>query len=173
MLFRSNVHDSPIRMALPLFILVFPSIFIGYLTKDMIVGFGTNFWGNALFVFPENLSLVDSEFICIYNKLLPVLLSFLGGSLSYFLYRYNIIGLYKLKISLLGRQMYTFLNRKWFFDKIYNEFINQKLAKFGYMTTYKSIDRGFIEMLGPYGLSNVVFEKAFSLKNLQNGIIYQ
>jgi NADH-ubiquinone oxidoreductase chain 5 len=69
--------------------------------------------------------------------------------------------------------MYTFLNRKWFFDKIYNEFINQKLAKFGYMTTYKSIDRGFIEMLGPYGLSNIVFEKAFILKNLQNGIVYQ
>jgi len=168
-----NVHESPIRMSLPLFILVFPSIFIGYLTKDMIVGFGTNFWGNALFIFPNNLSLVDSEFISIYNKLLPLLLSFSGGFLSYFLYRYNLIGLYRFKISSLGRQIYTFLNRKWFFDKVYNEFINQNLLKFGYFTSYKSIDRGFIEMLGPYGLSNMIFERAFYLKNLQNGIVYQ
>lgn len=42
--FRSVIigaHDSPIKMALPLFILTFPSIFIGYLTKDLFIGFGT------------------------------------------------------------------------------------------------------------------------------------
>merc|ERR1712167_162824 len=31
----ANVHDAPFRMALPLAILVVPSIFIGFVTKDM------------------------------------------------------------------------------------------------------------------------------------------
>jgi NADH-ubiquinone oxidoreductase chain 5 len=37
------VHDLPKVMGYPLFVLVFGSIFIGYLTKDMIIGVGTDF----------------------------------------------------------------------------------------------------------------------------------
>ena len=167
-----NVHDAPIRMGLPLAILAVPSIFIGYLTRDMIIGFGTNFWGNALFVYPDNLNLIDSEFIPIHMKLLPVCLSVLGGLSSYFFYRYKMKELYRVKISLLGRSLYKFLNRKWFFDKVYNEFINQPLLGFGYHTSYKAIDRGLIEMLGPFGLSNLVFNCSLLMKKLQSGTTY-
>nr|YP_003434224.1 NADH dehydrogenase subunit 5 [Chattonella marina]BAI70571.1 NADH dehydrogenase subunit 5 [Chattonella marina] len=167
-----NVHDAPIRMALPLAILAIPSIFIGYLTKDMIIGFGTNFWGNALFVFPDNLTLVDSEFIPISMKLLPVIFSIIGGLSSYFFYRYKLKSLSTLKLSLIGRNLYKFLNRKWFFDKVYNEFINQPLLGFGYITTYKRIDRGIIEMVGPFGLSNLVVQSSVLLKQFQSGKTY-
>ena len=44
--------------------------------------------------------------------------------------------------------MYTFLNRKWFFDKVYNEYITQHVLSFGYQTTYKLIDRGLFEFIG-------------------------
>jgi len=37
------VHDLPKIMGYPLLVLVFGSIFIGYLTKDMIIGVGTDF----------------------------------------------------------------------------------------------------------------------------------
>ena len=168
-----NVHDSPLKMSLPLVVLVFPSVFIGYLTKDMIIGFGTNFWGNSLYVFPTNLSLVDSEFIPVFNKLFPVLLSLLGGFSSYFFYRYKLKDLYFFKISNFGRQFYKFLNRKWFFDKVYNEYINQSLLGFGYVNTYKEIDRGFVEMIGPYGLSYNVSIVSKTTKNLQSGVTYQ
>jgi NADH-ubiquinone oxidoreductase chain 5 len=39
----SGVHEAPFRMALPLFILSICSIFIGYLTRDMMIGLGTDF----------------------------------------------------------------------------------------------------------------------------------
>ena len=52
--------------------------------------------------------------------------------------------------------MYTFLNRKWFFDKVYNEYITQNMLHFGYHTSYKLIDRGVFEFLGPVGLSRMV-----------------
>ena len=68
-----HIHDLPKIMGYPLFILVFGSIFVGYLTKDMIIGVGTNFWENALFVLPENLVIFDAEFLPVYIKLIPVI----------------------------------------------------------------------------------------------------
>ena len=38
-----NSHDSSFLMSFPLFILSLGSIFMGYLTKDMFLGLGTNF----------------------------------------------------------------------------------------------------------------------------------
>ena len=62
-------------MIIPLIILAFGSIFIGYITKDMFIGLGTNFWGNAIFISQINLIMIDSEFIPYYIKLIPVILS--------------------------------------------------------------------------------------------------
>jgi len=38
-----GAHDMPKIMGYPLVPLIFGSIFIGYLTKDMIIGVGTTF----------------------------------------------------------------------------------------------------------------------------------
>ena len=54
------------------------------------------------------------------------------------------------------RKVYSFFNKKWYFDKIYTDLIVNKLLAFGYNTSFKTFDRGFIEMFGPYGLTNVV-----------------
>ena len=40
-----------------------PSMFIGFYSKDMIIGLGTDFWGNSLYVLPENMNMIDAEFI--------------------------------------------------------------------------------------------------------------
>jgi len=38
-----QAHESPIAITLPLIILSFASLFIGYISRDMIIGFGTDF----------------------------------------------------------------------------------------------------------------------------------
>jgi NADH-ubiquinone oxidoreductase chain 5 len=167
-----GAHDSPIKMALPLFLLAFPSIFIGYLSRDLFIGLGTGFWNNAIFVFPTNLNIIDAEFASQFFKLLPVCLSMTGASLALFLYTFSSKDLYLLKTSLIGRKLYNFLNRKWFFDKFYNEYVNQIFLNFGYHVSYKTIDRGFIEMVGPFGLSQTVLKKSHLLSNLQTGSVY-
>ena len=49
-----KVHDAPFIMAFPLIlVLALGSIFVGYFAKDMMIGFGTDFWSNALFVLPQ------------------------------------------------------------------------------------------------------------------------
>jgi len=167
-----GAHDSPIRMALPLFILAFPSIFIGYLSRDLFIGLGTGFWNNAIFVFPSNLNIIDAEFAPHFFKLLPVCLSITGAFLALFLYTFSSKDLYLLKTSIIGRKVYNFLNKKWFFDKFYNEFVNQFFLNFGYHVSYKIIDRGVIEMMGPFGLTKTVASKSNILSSTQSGSIY-
>ena len=38
------------------------SIFFGFIFSDLFVGVGTDFFANALFIHPNNISLVEAEF---------------------------------------------------------------------------------------------------------------
>jgi NADH-ubiquinone oxidoreductase chain 5 len=152
--------------------LMIPSIFIGYLTKDMIVGAGSNFFDFAIYNNPKTLHVFDAEFVEFFYKILPVILSLLGVSLSFFLYNFQSKILFLVKTSNLGRKLYTFLNKKWFFDKIYNECVSQFFFKFGYSISYKSIDRGTFEIIGPSGLSFVALKTANLLHKAQTGSLY-
>lgn len=167
-----NAHEAPFRMAFPLFILSIPSIFIGYLSKDMIIGLGSDFWQGSIFIQPGNFNLLDAEHIPQFAKLLPVIFSLVGAVSSFVLYADNASLLYSLKTSSLGLKLYTFFNKKWFFDKVYNEVIGQFFLNAAYHYTYKQIDRGLIESVGPFGLTNLVSQLATSLRILQTGFFY-
>jgi NADH-ubiquinone oxidoreductase chain 5 len=73
-------------------------------------------------------------------------------------------------INYIGKSIYTFLNGKYFFDTIYNQYIVTNGLKLGY-TISKEIDRGAIELLGPYGLSNYLYNTGNNLAKLDTGII--
>ncbi|MBE0439325.1 MAG: NADH-quinone oxidoreductase subunit L [Gammaproteobacteria bacterium] len=152
--------------------LTIPSIFIGFWTKDMIVGVGSDFFGSAIYNNPRTLHVFDAEFIEFFYKILPVTLSLLGATLSFLLYNFQSSVLFSLKTSVLGRKVYTFLNKKWFFDKIYNECFGQFFLKFGYSMSYKNIDRGTFEIIGPTGLSSVALRTANQLHKAQTGSLY-
>jgi NADH-ubiquinone oxidoreductase chain 5 len=167
-----NSHESPILMTLPLFILCLGSIFYGYINKDLFIGLGTHFWGNAIFVLPKNLLVIDSEFLPYNIKLIPVIFSIFGASLAYILYKYFNYYLFNLKVTNFGYKLYIFLNKKWFFDKINNEYIAQNLLYTGYNITYKNFDKGIVEFLGPEGLSLFIYNQSSYYNKLQSGFIY-
>jgi NADH-ubiquinone oxidoreductase chain 5 len=165
-------YDSSYQICIALAVLSIPSMFIGFYSKDMIIGLGTDFWGNSLYVLPENMNMIDAEFIDHIYKVLPVILSICGASSSFLLYTFGSKIIFQLKISTFGKKIYNFLNKKWFFDKVYNEYISQFFFKFGYNVSYKIIDRGIIEMFGPMGLSQAISGKAFYVKKLQTNYLY-
>ncbi len=167
-----NAHDAPIRMSLPLFFLSIGSIFIGYLSRDLFIGLGTDSWKNALFFHPINYSLIDAEFLPIFIKILPVLLSIIGLLSSFIFYKNYFEILFYLKMSSLGYFFYNFLNRKWFFDKLYQEIIGQNILKYSYFITYKLIDKGFLEIFGPYGITNFIYKLSLSLSKIQTGFLF-
>ena len=167
-----NAHDVPLEMGFSLGLLAFGSIFIGYISKDMFVGLGSNFWNNSIYINPLNNQFIDAEFLPIFFKILPVILSFLGLFSAFYLYFLKFKFLYNIKISPYGLYFYNFLNRKWYFDKIYYEFINQYVLQIGYNFTYKMIDKGLIEMCGPYGLTTIFSFLSQRIILLQTGYIY-
>nr|YP_004563951.1 NADH dehydrogenase subunit 5 [Phytophthora mirabilis]ADK76346.1 NADH dehydrogenase subunit 5 [Phytophthora mirabilis] len=167
-----NAHDVPLEMGIPLGLLAFGSIFIGYISKDMFVGLGSDFWNNSIYINPFNNQMIDAEFLPTFFKLLPVILSFCGLFGAFYLYFFKFKFLYNLKISEYGLYFYNFLNRKWYFDKIYYEFVNQYILKIGYNVTYKMIDKGLIEMCGPYGLTTIFSFLSQQIILLQTGYIY-
>jgi len=167
-----QAKDSGIPIIFSLFILSIPSIFFGYLAKDMFIGLGTDFWGNALFISTLNFNIIDSEFIVIEYKLLPLFFSLLGIFLACFLFILNKKMLYKIKTTKIGKFLYNFINKKWFFDKIYNEIISQNSFKFGFNISYKLVDKGLIETFGPKGCSNFIIKNSTQLFNVQTSNIY-
>ena len=165
-------YDSGFNISLALGCLAIPSIFVGYYTKDMIVGVGSNFFNTAVYVNINSLNIFDAEFISYFYKLLPVNLSLLGVISAFFLYNFRSSFLFFIKTSTYGKKIYNFLNRKWFFDKIYNEYLGQFFFKFGYSVSYKFIDRGIFEILGPTGLSSIALKVSSNLHRMQTGYIY-
>lgn len=175
--FKNSVqraHDAPFPIGFPLFVLGLSSIFIGYLTKDMFIGLGSPFWNNAIFILPENLNIIDAEFIPVYIKWVPFFASLVGSLSSIFLYYLFSKHLFKLYISSnVVSFIYIFFNKKWFFDRLQNELLVSFLLKIGYNTTYKLIDKGLIELFGPLGLSKSALKLSRLVSLLQSGKINQ
>ena len=168
----SRAYDSSYQICIALGCLAVPSMFVGYYTKDMIVGLGSDFWGNAIYVSSENMNMFDAEFIQHFYKILPVCLSLTGSCLAFILYSFQSKLLFQFKVSFFGKKVYNFLNKKWFFDKIYNEQVGQTLFKWGYSISYKIVDRGIFEVLGPNGLSFLFSRVSKKLNSFQSGYVY-
>lgn len=170
--FIKNAHDAPLIMALPLIFLAFGSIFIGYLTRDMIIGLGTNFWGNAIFILPQHLTILESEFIPASIKLIPTVFSISGAVIAFLAYHYYSAVMLKFQTSTIGRKLYSFFNQKWYFDPVYNEFIVRPVLSFGYNVTFKILDRGIIEIFGPHGIATTISRLTKKFSQFQSGFIY-
>lgn len=167
-----HAHDAPFVMALPLILLAFGSIFVGYMARDMMIGLGTDFWGSALFILPQNTLYLESEYIPQSIKMIPLVFSGLGALIAYAINREGSVLAYGFKTSAFGKQLYTFLNKRWLFDKVYTDFISSPSMSFGYNLSFKTLDKGIIEILGPYGIAKTFQHLAGHISKLQSGFIY-
>jgi len=165
-----STHEAPLAMAIPLVILALCSIGAGYLTKDLFVGIGSPFLSNSLFTHPDHLALVDTEFaIPILIKLLPLIGSIFGASILFGLYIFYPYLIIKTTQSKLGKSIYRFFNQKYYFDLLYSK-LTYKLLDFGYITN-KVLDRGVIELIGPFGLVALFRKLSQNLAKLDTGFI--
>jgi NADH-ubiquinone oxidoreductase chain 5 len=165
-----SVFDAGKFILLSLGALAIASIGVGFVLKDLIVGSGSSIF--EAFVSTSNYSLYDAEFLNIVYKLLPVFLSMLGFLSALFLYTFKSNLLFKIKMSNLGRAAYSFLNRKWYFDKIYTEYLSQRFFKFGFSVSYKFIDRGIFEIVGATGVSTFASYTGLVFHKLQKKSVY-
>lgn len=166
-----HAHEAPMIIVIPLVILSIMSIVFGYIAKDMFVGVGTDFLSTALFQHPDHITLIEAEFgLPLLMKLLPAIGSLFGAGLA--LYLYHVVP--SITISLtngpIGYGVYSFLNAKWYWDALYNGLIIESGLRIGLVIS-KVIDRGIIELTGPYGLSTVLTGAGRSVATYDTGVI--
>jgi proton-translocating NADH-quinone oxidoreductase chain L len=167
-----KAEEGSWQISFCLFILAILSIAIGFITRDFFIGVGSSSFGSSILILPQNYALTDIEFISLSYKLLPLILSFIGASLAYFLHSFELSFFYSIKKRHEFKTFYNFLNKKWYFDRIYNEIINQNILHISHNYTYKDVDRGFIEKIGPSGIIETINFVFSYLKVLQSGFIF-
>ena len=168
----SIAHEGDIFMSLPLIILAVFSIFFGYITKDIFIGLGSGFYGdNSLFIHPTHEIMLDTEFaVPTIFKLLPLIftvtLSVSAIVISEFLPKLLI----SFKFSRLGYNIFGFFNQRFYIELFYNKYITGLILDMGGQTT-KVIDKGSVELLGPYGLEKGLINLSRNIASLDTGVI--
>jgi NADH-ubiquinone oxidoreductase chain 5 len=166
-----HTHEADTITMIPLIILSIMSIVFGYIAKDLFVGPGSDFLATALFQHPDHVNLIEAEFgIPLIIKHLPAIGSVAGAALAVYLYTVVPSFTISLTDSALGSAIYRFLNGKWLFDVVYNKYIINGGLRLGY-TVSKVLDRGVIELFGPFGFSNVVTSAGKEVSDYDTGVI--
>jgi proton-translocating NADH-quinone oxidoreductase chain L len=165
---NSKYRDLDIILLLPLILLAYCSIFLGYFIQPYF-DYSCGFFENILIMAPSSIII---EFLPIYLKIIPFLIfnillsAFMYYSMvqfgSIFLRKKTIINdIFFLKIRNLLLLIYTpflriinffykFFLKGWYFDILYNKIIARPFFLFAYFML-KIIDKGYVELLGPRG----------------------
>nr|WMB97392.1 NADH dehydrogenase subunit 5 [Blastomyces dermatitidis] len=157
---------------LPLIILAVFSIFFGYLTKDLFIGLGTGFFSdNSLFIHPLHDCMLDTEFaVATFFKLLPFILTISLSFISLLFSEFFGLFIIKFKYTKIGYNLFSFFNQRFLIELFYNNYITDVVLKLGGQTT-KVLDKGSVELIGPYGLEKSLLALSNNIGSLSIGII--
>jgi len=165
-------HEGDIFMSLPLIILAIFSIFFGYITKDIFIGLGSNFFSdNSLFIHPLHEIMLDTEFaVPTLFKLLPLFFTISLSIISIIFTEFYPKLLVNFKLSSLGYNIFSFFNQRFLVELFYNKYVSGVVLKLGGQTT-KVMDKGSVEIFGPYGLERKLTEISKSINSLSTGLV--
>jgi len=165
-------HEGDIFMSLPLIILAIFSIFFGYISKDIFIGLGSGFFAdNSIFIHPIREIMLNTEFaVLTLFKLLPLVFTTSLSVLAIILSEFMPKVLISLKLSRLGYNTFNFFNQRFFIELLYNKYITGLVLKLGGQTT-KILDKGSVELLGPFGLEKGLLSLSKSISTLDTGVV--
>jgi len=165
-------HEGDIYMSLPLIILAVFSIFFGYITKDIFIGLGSDFFSdNGIFIHPKHEIMLDTEFsVPTFFKLLPLFFTISLSIISILFTEFYPKLLMKFKLSSLGYNIFGFFNQRFLVEMFYNKYISGLILDLGAQTT-KVMDKGSVEKFGPFGLEKSVTDISNSINKLSTGLV--
>nr|YP_009003980.1 NADH dehydrogenase subunit 5 [Colletotrichum lindemuthianum]AHI96223.1 NADH dehydrogenase subunit 5 [Colletotrichum lindemuthianum]ATQ37153.1 NADH dehydrogease subunit 5 [Colletotrichum lindemuthianum]ATQ37175.1 NADH dehydrogease subunit 5 [Colletotrichum lindemuthianum] len=167
-----HAHEGDIFLSLPLVVLAIFSIYFGYITKDIFIGLGSGFFtDNSIFIHPTHEILIDTEFaVPTTFKLLPLFftVSFTAIAIIYSEFFPNLINSFKLSNN--GYSIYGFFNQRFLVEYFYNKYIVNLVLNMGGQTT-KILDKGSIELLGPFGLEKLLLKISKIISSLNTGVV--
>ena len=167
-----SAHEGDVFMSTPLIILGIFSIFFGYITKDIFIGIGSDFFSdNALFIHPKHETLLDTEFAVItFYKLLPLFFTISLSIVSILITEFYPGLLVKFKFSKFGHSVFSFFNQRFLVEMFYNKYVSGVVLNAGGQTT-KILDKGTVELIGPVGLEIFFTDLSKRINKLSTGIV--
>jgi NADH-ubiquinone oxidoreductase chain 5 len=149
----TKAHEGDLFMMLPLILLAVFSIFFGYITKDIFLGLGTGFFtDNSIFIHPSNELVINTEFaVPTLFKLLPFFFTVFFSALAIIISEFFPATIMNFKLSRFGYNLFGFFNQRFLVEMFYNKYITNLVLYLGGQTT-KVLDKGAIELVGPFGL---------------------
>jgi NADH-ubiquinone oxidoreductase chain 5 len=170
--FYKKAHEGDLFLSLPLVILALFSIFFGFITKDIFIGLGSNFFiYNSLFIHPINEIMIDTEFaVSTFFKLLPFVFTVSFSLVAIIISEFFPELVISFKISRLGYNIFGFFNQRFLIEYFYNKYIVNLVLYLGGQTT-KILDKGSIELCGPFGLEKGLISSSKMISYLNTSIV--
>jgi NADH-ubiquinone oxidoreductase chain 5 len=165
-------HEGDIFMSLPLILLAIFSIFFGYITKDIYIGLGSGFFSdNSIFIHPIHEITLNTEFsVPTLFKLLPLFFTVILSIISLFFTEFYPKLLIKFKLSSIGYNIFGFLSQRFLVEFFHNRYITGVILNLGGQAV-KVMDKGSVELFGPYGLENKLTSISRAINNLSTGVV--
>jgi NADH-ubiquinone oxidoreductase chain 5 len=169
---KHPAHEGNIFMSLPLILLAIFSIFFGYISKDIFLGLGSGFFAdNSIFIHPIREIMLNTEFaVPTLFKLLPLFFTLSLSAIAIVLSEFTPKLLINFKLNRAGYNIFSFFNQRFFIELLYNKYITGIILKLGGQTT-KILDKGSVELLGPFGLEKGLLYVSKSISMLDTGVI--
>jgi len=169
---QQHAHEGDIFLSLPLVILAMFSIFFGYITKDIFIGLGSSFFiDNSIFIHPVHEIIIETEFgVPTIFKLLPFVFTVIFSMLAIIFSEYLPESLISFKLSRFGYNLFGFFNQRFLVEMFYNKYITNLVLNLGGQTT-KVLDKGSIELLGPFGLELGLVKLSKAISSLSTGVV--
>lgn len=167
-----NAHEGNLFLSLPLIILAIFSIFFGYVARDIYIGLGSSFFqDNSIFIHPSHEIMIATEFaVPTVFKLLPFFCTIFFSILAVILSEFYPSSIMSFKFTRFGYNLFGFFNQRFLIDMFYNRFVVGSILTFGGHTT-KILDKGSIELIGPFGLEKGLLVLGKNIARLETGVI--
>jgi NADH-ubiquinone oxidoreductase chain 5 len=165
-------QEGNIFMNFPLIVLAIFSIFFGYISKDIFIGLGSDFFAdNSIFIHPIREIMLNTEFaVPSLFKLLPLLFTISFSIIAIVLSEFMPKVLINFKLNRVGYNIFSFFNQRFFIELLYNKYITDIVLKLGGQST-KVLDKGSVELLGPFGLEKGLLWLSKNISTLNTGVI--
>lgn len=188
----AHIHESPNVMLVPLIVLATGAIFAGSVLYGGFVGSAHKadpspvvtmhgeteyvsvwdrhyFWGDSLFVLPENDTVEAAHHVPKWVKKSPVVMGLIGIAFAYLIYMFR-EGM-AARIVRMFRPLHRLFYHKWYFDELYDALVVKNALRAGRFFSVCG-DKNTIDRFGPDGLAALSQKVARRLSAWQTGYVY-
>jgi NADH-quinone oxidoreductase subunit L len=159
-----HVHESPLVMMGPLYVLAAGSLFAGLIFAGLFIGGGAEeFWRGAVMLHAEE------HAPPLWFRWLPTLMMVIGAAIAIYFYLYSLET--PRRLAQRNDWLYRFLLNKWYFDELY-DIVFVRSAKWLGRFLWQKGDGWLIDGFGPDGVSARVLDVTARVVRLQSGYLY-